>query len=201
VRRLLGGTRGRSGRITGTGVGRPARGTDRPRSGAAASLSGDVRPGNVDQLVRPVQRPGVEEHAHGFLAAAVGPDRDPARWRAAQLEPEVADRLQRIGHDAASRTALHAIASDDDASCREEHRGADPAQHDEQGFLESEVRYRVVVRIRALGPGRRGGCRPIAGAVCWPRAGSTRPIRQASVLPLERRGRRSAVTRERLQNT
>ena len=34
----------------------------------ASSPSGDQRPGDIDQLVRPIERPCVEEHAHGLLA-------------------------------------------------------------------------------------------------------------------------------------
>jgi hypothetical protein len=129
-----------SGGIVGTGLGRSVRGTDRPGSGAASSLSGDVRPGKIDQLVRPIQRSCVEEHAHCFLAG-LRPDGDPPGWRAAELEAEMADGFERVGADPGSRPTLEPIAGDDHPARREEHDGADPAQHPEQDLLEPEIHF------------------------------------------------------------
>jgi len=75
--------------------------------------------------VRPIERSGIEEHAHGFLVR-VGPDGDPARRSATQLDPQVADDLERVGRDPGSRTAFHAVAGDDDPPVVETLASRDP---------------------------------------------------------------------------
>ena len=173
---------GPSSAVIRSGVGRSARGADRPGSGAASSLSGDVRPGEIDQLVRPIQRSCVEKHAHRLLAG-LRPDRDPPGWRTAELEAEVADGIEGIGADPGSGPALEPVASDDHPASRQEHHGADPAQHREQCFLQSQIQSGKALAGRLVRADARTRRRLAAGGPARVVADSRGSMRQATDLP------------------
>ena len=187
--------RGPSAAVIGSGVGRSVRGTDRPGSGAASSLSGDVRPGKIDQLLRPIQRSCVEEHAHG-LPRSVRPDDDPPGWGAPELEAKVTDGLEGIRADPGSGPALEPVASDNDPACRQEHDGADSTQDGEECLFRTEVRsgetfVHCVIRPSAP-PCRRRRTGEPARIVASARGA----IRQAIDLPSSQRVQAGEVTDE-----
>ena len=123
-----------------TGTRRPDRGPGRP-SRTLAPLTCDQRASDVNELMRPLERAGIEEHAQGLLIRG-GPDGDPAGGRAAQFDPDVADRHEVELLEARSWPALDAVTGDDQAAARQEHRRADAAKDDEQLFMRREARIR-----------------------------------------------------------
>jgi hypothetical protein len=64
----------------------------------------------------------IEEDAECLVGA--NPDRDPTRRWNAWLEPDMRDHVEREGLDAASRSALGCVASDDETLVRDEQHGA-----------------------------------------------------------------------------
>jgi hypothetical protein len=124
-------------------------------------MPGDCRACQLDDLLRLIPRPGIEEHADDFLGS--DPHGDPARRRHARLQPDLGNLLQGKRLDSASWPSLPSVPSDDDPFGRHVHRRSDAAEMPEETLVAGEIGRSGRLRPGTIVDGERRFIRPAVG--------------------------------------